>query len=201
MDTEKANMDTEKLKAGFDLRPIPQLLIRSNDNKPLRNPYAKRYMTNKINVVINDEVTKKMRDIKNKRNFKSDSDTIKYLCDLETAIDPKMKITYKCKTCNEYINDVPKSININRFLHNDLCKTTPCKGFIITSKEIALDEKGFVISNKGATTTNDESSGTTDKKDQPEQREQTLEEKYAELEENTREFERKRELEHQKKFN
>jgi len=161
-------MNESKKDAGFDLREIPVLVRGSNDNKPLKNPYAKRYMANKINVIVNDEVTNKMREIKNKRNFTSDSDTIKYLCDLETTIDPKIKITYKCKTCNEYINDIPKSININRFLHNDLCETTSCKGHIVSHKEIALDSNGNVISNKtkgnGATTTNDKSSGTIDTK-------------------------------------
>lgn len=142
-----------------------EIKFDSRENKSPRNPYAKRYMINRINVVINDEVTKRMREIKNKRKFKSDSDTIKYLCDLETAIDPVFNTEFKCKICNENIKNVPQNINVNRFLHNDLCRTNPCKGHIVESKEIALDDKGFVISNKGTTTTKDDSNGTNDEKE------------------------------------
>ena len=156
----------EKIELGFDNRQIPET---KQGKIELKNPYAKRYKANKINIVVVDEVTKKMRDIKNKRNLKSDSDTIKYLCDLEIAVDPKFNTTFKCNGCNEEIKNVPENINIKRFVHNDLCITTSCKGHIARSKEIALDDKGLVISNKdkasGANESNDKNRMQTELKD------------------------------------
>jgi hypothetical protein len=168
----------------FDKRQIPELQAKSNDNNSPKNPYAKRYMVNKINVVVNDEVTKKMREIKNKRKFKSDSDTIKYLCDLEIAIDPIFKTQFKCKTCNETLENVPTNININRFLHDDLCRTSPCKGHIIESNSFDIDKNGNVKSNKnkanGTNDSNDKNSEATDAKE----REKTPEEIEKEAWEN-----------------
>ena len=146
----------EKRDLGFDIKKIPETKPRKAE---LKNPYAKRYMANKTNVVVSDEVTNKMREIKNKRNIKSDSDTIKYLCDLEIAVDPKFETAFKCNGCSEEIKNIPENININRFVHNDLCITTPCKGHIVKSSNFKLNDKGFVISNK------DKANGTTTKSD------------------------------------
>lgn len=126
----------------------------------IQNPYAKKYMKDKYRIVIKDDVTEKVRQVKSKRGFTSDNETIRYLCDLETKVDPALRIVHRCKTCNEEIINIPQDINVNKFVHNDLCKTASCKGHIHTKSEIALNDKGFVISNK------DIANGTTTAKDE-----------------------------------
>ena len=182
----------EKKDAGFDAREIPELTLGSNHGqsivtRKMRN-YGNKYMIDRKNLNIRKEHITQLDTIKKKIGCRSYDNVIKHLCDLEAKVDPKFEITYKCKTCNEEIKDIPKHINVNKFVHRDLCIDTSCKGFIVTSKEIALDSNGFVISNKtvanGATTTNDKNRAQIDTIE----REMTQEEKHAILVENTRIF-------------
>lgn len=121
--------------------------MNNEDQIELANPYAKKYMSNKNRIVIKDNITEKIRKLKLKNDFCSDNETIEYLCDLEEKVDPVFKHKHECKTCHETVK-IPKDINVNKFVHKDLCTTTDCKGYIIKKKELVLDENGIVLGAK-----------------------------------------------------
>lgn len=158
-------MTEEEIK--FEGHSVSPLHIRSNYEQNIesrtKKSYGNKYMIDRKNLNIRKEHIKLLDAIRIKIGCRSYDNVIKHLCDLEAKVDPKFNITYTCKTCNEEIKDIPKHINVNKFTHRDLCTDTSCKGFIVTSKEIALDDNGHVISNNGTITTNDESSGTSEK--------------------------------------
>jgi len=189
----------EKMDMGFEMRPIPPLHIRSNDEQKIesrtKKSYGNKYLQNRRSISIEDSIAERLDNIQAKREIRTKGELFKYLADLEEKIDPMFKSVFKCKICNEEIKDIPKHINVNKFTHRDLCTDSSCKGYIVTSKEIALDSNGFVISNKtvanGATTTNDKNRAQIDTIE----REMTQEEKHAILVENTRKFNLQREEE------
>lgn len=157
-------MIEEEIK--FDKRKIPELVPGSNNGQSIvsrtKKSYGNKYLQNRRSISIEDKVAERLDSIQAKREIRTKGELFKYLADLEEKIDPVFKSVFKCKSCNEEIKDIPKHINVNKFTHRDLCIDSSCKGFIVTSKEIALDVNGHVISNNGTTTTNDESSEAID---------------------------------------
>jgi hypothetical protein len=139
--TEKFSFDTVKLE------------------QKAKKSYGNKYMVNRKNLNIRNDHITQLDAIRKKIGCRSYDNVIQHLCDLEAKVDPALETTYKCKTCGEEVKDIPEHINVNKFTHRDLCTDSSCKGFIVTNKEIALDDKGFVKSNK------DKANGTTTKSD------------------------------------
>lgn len=195
----------EKIDAGFDVRNIEKIMQEQAKDKRVqkekRRDYGNKYMEDRKNLNIRKDHIKQLDAIREKIGCRSYDNVIKHLCDVESKVDPAFKTTYRCKTCNEEVKDIPKHINVNKFTHKDLCVDSSCKGFIVTNKEIALDDKGFVISNKdkanGTNESKDKNRAQTDaNKGQKKTQKEIDDEEYKR---DTAEFERQRKWEMEKK--
>jgi hypothetical protein len=151
----------------LDIYTMPTVQMNSSDLQKIesrtKKSYGNKYLQNRRSISIENKIAERLDNIQTKKQIKTKGELFTFLANLEEAVDPKMETVYTCKTCKKKV-DVPKNIKIDRFVHNDLCETESCKGYLISKTDIAYDTNGHVISNKGITTTKDESSETNEKK-------------------------------------
>lgn len=129
-------IDIEKLDRKLDIRKISEThsdTTESKDDNKIKNPYAEKYMKDKKRVVLKDGVTDNIRNIKRKRNFASDNDTVKFLCDLESELSRKRMIQEfaKCPDCGQTM-----SIDHIRKVHQHVDKNAECYGCLERSYKI-----------------------------------------------------------------
>ena len=158
----------EKKNMGFDVKDIVEINRNKVDrieSKAIQNPYAEAYMKDKKRVVLKDGVTDIVRNIKRKRNFNSDNETIKFLCDLENELTKKqmLKEFAKCPDCG-----VSMSIDHVKKIHRHVDKNVECYGCLERGHKIesGTNEEKVVESAKDKKRLKDEQSGQTDTKDE-----------------------------------
>lgn len=89
------------------------------------NEYMKRYMEDKTRIIVKDNVKDMFNSIKNRRNLNSDSETLKYLCDIEKKVCESELIEDLaiCEDCDEV-----KTLDYIGKYHNEVDKNSNCFG-------------------------------------------------------------------------
>ena len=105
--------------------------------KKVRKNYGNKYLLNRNTISVVDTLFKRLESIQKQRSFNTKGELIEYLIELDRIYNPKLETVFKCKKCGERV-DVLKDMNLDRIMHRDLCKTSPCNGSITTKQHIAL---------------------------------------------------------------
>lgn len=89
------------------------------------NEYMKRYMEDKTRIIVKDNVKNMFNRVKNRRNLNSDSETLKYLCDIEKKVSESALIEdyAVCEVC-----DKEQTIDYIGKYHNEVDKNSDCFG-------------------------------------------------------------------------
>ena len=132
----KDNMTKEDLP--FDYRNIPETKPRKIESKKVQNPYAEKYMENKKRIVIQESVRSALVNIKDKRRFNSDNETVKFLLDLERELTKMnmIKEFSKCPDCGTKM-----SAEHIKKVHNHVDSNVECFGCMQKSYKVMLNEE------------------------------------------------------------
>lgn len=122
----------------FDYRNIPETKPRKIESKNIQNPYAEKYMENKKRIVIQENIREALSNIKDKRRFGSDNETVKFLLDLERELTKMnmIKEFAKCPDCGAKM-----SAEHIKKVHNHIDSNFECFGCLQKNYEITLTEE------------------------------------------------------------
>ncbi len=136
----------------FDKREISEIDEAQQGHKKTRKNYGNRYLLNRNTISVVDTLFKRLESIQRQKNFNTKGELMEYLVELDRIYNPQLETVFKCKKCGDKV-EVLKDMNLDRIMHRDLCKTSPCNGSIVTRQ---------IIMHPGTTTTKDEHNGTTE---------------------------------------
>lgn len=119
----------------FDERSVSEIV---QEQKKARKDYGNKYELNRSTISVVDTLFERLEAIQTRKGFKKKGELLEYLVEVEEISKPKTETIYECKKCHQKV-DAHKDININRLIHKDLCKDSPCNGSIITKQKIKIE--------------------------------------------------------------